>query len=91
VDQPGDPEDPHHLPPRCGEHQVAARLPGLLPAAGQGGHAAGVDELQAVQVHDDPRIAGGDGDERGRHVQGVLNVKLPAQLDHGVIAVAADA
>ena len=53
-----------------------------MPAAPrQRRHAAAVDELQARQVNDDPRLAGNGRRERGRHIRGICQVKLPAQRD----------
>jgi hypothetical protein len=81
IDQAGDGKEPHHPGLRRGEQQVTADVPSLLPNEHQRRHAAGVDELQPGQIHDDHRLAGRNLCERSRETRGVQYVKLAAQRD----------
>jgi hypothetical protein len=81
IDQLGNGKNPQHRLPRRGEQQVAPGVPGVRVAARERCHAAGVDELQARQIHDDLPLAARDSHKRSRHTRGVYQVKLPAQCD----------
>ena len=63
----------------CGA--ASSRSPPACRACLRPRDAAAVDELQARQVNDDPRLAGNGRRERGRHIRGIYQVKLPAQRD----------
>src|SRR6185437_16314692 len=89
VAQAGESKSQHHFPLWRGEYKVPAGLPGLPSAARQRSHAAGVDELQARQVHDDLRLAHRGRGERSGYRHSVDQVELAAQRDHGAAVTAA--
>jgi len=66
ISKAGNGENPQYPLPRRGEQQVTPGLPGVLAATRQRCHAAGVDELQPRQVHDDPLLARRDSPEGSR-------------------------
>jgi hypothetical protein len=84
IEQAGGGKHPQHPRLRCGQQQVTPGAPGVLPPTHQGCQAAGVDKIQARQIHDDPRLAGRDRRKRSRHARGIEYVKLAAQCDNDV-------
>ncbi len=90
IDQPGERKDPQHLLLRRGEQQLTPGPPGQVPPAHQRCQAAGIDELQARQIHDDLRLAGRDRREPGRDTGGLCYVKLSAQRDDSLAVSFAD-
>jgi hypothetical protein len=77
VDQAGDGKHPQDLLLRRGQQQVKPGAPGVLPRKRQRCQAAGVDELQALQVDNDIASAGRYHGQRRRDIRRFCYVKFP--------------
>jgi hypothetical protein len=89
IAQAGDGQHPPDLPLPRGQHQVKPSAPDVLPRAGQRGQAAGVDELQALQVNNDIAPAGRHHGQRRRDLRRCCYVKLAAQHHDNMAAALA--
>jgi hypothetical protein len=87
---PGHGQNLQDLLSRRGQPEVSPEAPGAAGSARQRGHAAGVDEFEAGQIHDDCPGAFRGRRESGRNARGVRYVKFPAQGGDGQAAALAD-